>query len=334
MDILDRYINQTNDMNHINQLRCAVAVAQHRNFSRAAEAVGISQSALSQSIQRLEELHGVEIFERDRRGVRLTHFGEVIVEKAQVALDALREADRHIALLKNLEIGHLVIGADPYLVSALVAPALTSLLDAHPNLKFSLISGDWERMEKPLLENEIDVFFGFPPEHTHSAIEANRLEIPNALVLCRPDHPLNTGSPITLRQVIDFPIVSPTPPNWFVEWAQQQVEEYQDAAAVAAPIILRTDNPSVMKQVTLQGKALMAAFYRDISREVAAGDLEVIKVEDWPMTIDCCIAVNRARASAPAVEMLSSALIDAVGRESKDRKGLASSPKRKPKKNR
>lgn len=302
-------------MNHINQLKCVLALAKHRHFGRAADAVGLTQSALSQNIQRIEALYDVPLFVRDRKGVNLTAYGEVVVTTAQAAMDSLAQGEREIKLLRNLETGHLVIGVDPYLASSLLAPALSSLLQTHPNLRFTLRSGDWSAMEKPLLDDEIDILFGLRPDYPHTDIDITLLDLPNARILCQPAHVLATGQPVLFEQVIRFPIASPTPPDWYVNWARDQMDRFKDTASVAELIILRTDDVAVMKHVARNSHALTAAFPGDIQSELENGELIVLKMAGWPATVQGCIAVRSSRSISPAADMLSTAFHEAVARE-------------------
>ena len=81
----------------IRQLESLVAVADFHSFRKAATSLGISQPALSASVQAVEALLGVQVFERDRRSVLVTPAGEEVVGRARIALetvDAVAEAAR------------------------------------------------------------------------------------------------------------------------------------------------------------------------------------------------------------------------------------------------
>ena len=107
-------------MHHINQLRSVVALAEYRHFGRAAESIGLTQSALSQSIRKVEDLYGVPLFERRNRQVALTTYGDLVYQTASQTLDAMSNVEREIRLLRNLETGHLVVHSDPYLTNSLL----------------------------------------------------------------------------------------------------------------------------------------------------------------------------------------------------------------------
>jgi LysR family hydrogen peroxide-inducible transcriptional activator len=119
----------------LNELRYIVAVAQERNFRRAAEKSFISQPALSLAIQKLEEELGVKIFERGKNEVSITPVGARIVEQAQRVLEEaahIREisAQGNDQLSGALRIG-IIYSIGPYLLPDLI-PALKKLAPKMP----------------------------------------------------------------------------------------------------------------------------------------------------------------------------------------------------------
>lgn len=132
-------------MQHINHLKSVAALARHGHFGRAAESIGLTQSALSQNIHRIEALYGVSLFVRQRGRVTPTAYGEIVIAAALTGIEALERAQREIQLLQNLETGHLVVGVAPYLASSILGPALSSLMEAYPKLKFTLTLAHWPR---------------------------------------------------------------------------------------------------------------------------------------------------------------------------------------------
>ena len=292
-------------MQHINHLRSVVALAKHAHFGRAADSIGLTQSALSQNIQRIEAIYGVALFTRQQGRVAPTGYGEVAIASAEAALEALEQAERGIHLLQNLETGHLVIGVDPYLASSVLAPALSALLEAYPSLKFTLHTSDWVDLERLLLSDQIDILFGFPPKHPRPDIEVTTLTLPTALILCAKTHALCNEERVSLARVVEFPIVCPEPPEWYIEWAKQQIEEYSDRDSVTEPYFLTTDNLSVAKKIVKEGRALMAALRADVEQELKSGELIALNLVNWPMNMDCCIATRRTKIASPAAQKLS-----------------------------
>lgn len=289
-----------------------MALAKHGHFGRAAESIGMTQSALSQNIQRVEEFYEVPLFTRERGHISLTAYGDVVVVSAQTALDALQQAERGVRLLRNLETGHLVIGVDGFLASSLVAPALAALLEQHPHLKFTLRTGDWESLEGPLRADDIDIMFGFPPEHPHPEIDVQLVEIPTPLVLCKPSHELADKAVVTLAEAIEYPVVSASVPTWYLRWAQQQMERFKDKTSFTEIMVLDTDNLAVAKHIAKTSHALVPALVGDVRQELESGQLAALQIKNFPTVMNSCVALRSSRQASPAVALLAAAYSEAA----------------------
>ena len=127
-------------MENIAHLRQLVALAETGNYRKAGERIGISHSAVSQTINKLENQFGVELFERGKSQTIPTIFGSRIVESAKTIVAEIEQAGRDINLMSNLEDGGLILGVDPNVCESLLAPALGRLMNSHPKLKFKVLT--------------------------------------------------------------------------------------------------------------------------------------------------------------------------------------------------
>lgn len=141
----------------LRQLRYAVAVADHRHFTRAAAAVPVAQPALSHQIRLLEQELGVELFERSRSGVRLTEAGEIFLLRARRALAEVDAAREEIAALRGLASGRLVIGAMQALAGLDLPRLLAAFHAAHPGIDVSLREDSTRDMFTMTVRGEIDL---------------------------------------------------------------------------------------------------------------------------------------------------------------------------------
>src|ERR1700693_4979023 len=92
-------------------LHCALAVAEHRNFVRAAHAIHMSQPSLSRNIQEIERRVGTKLFERGAGDVVPTDAGNIFLKQAREVVAQSADLDREMDLLKGLEKGELNIGS-------------------------------------------------------------------------------------------------------------------------------------------------------------------------------------------------------------------------------
>jgi DNA-binding transcriptional LysR family regulator len=126
----------------LNAVGVFVAVAETKGFRAAGERLGVSGSAVSQALRRLEERLGVALVQRTTRSVRLTEAGERLYAAARPALDDLRAAVAVVGELSGEPRGTLRLHAAGAAESFLRGPLLAGFLDAHPHVRLDLFVSD------------------------------------------------------------------------------------------------------------------------------------------------------------------------------------------------
>ncbi len=140
----------------IRQLESLVAVAELHSFRKAATTLGISQPALSASVQGAEKLLGVQVFERDRRSVLVTPAGEEIVERARLALahvDAVGDAARRRSEPLT---GQLRLGVIPTIAPYWLPSLLPAVRKRYPKLELVLREEQTARLLEQLDAGQLD----------------------------------------------------------------------------------------------------------------------------------------------------------------------------------
>jgi LysR family hydrogen peroxide-inducible transcriptional activator len=141
----------------IRQLESLVAVADAKSFRKAATAIGISQPALSASVQAAESLLGVQVFERDRRSVLITPAGEEVVGRARLALasvDAVGEAARRRG---EPLVGPLRLGVIPTIAPYWLPSLLPGVRKRYPRLELVLREDQTARLLVQLDAGQLDI---------------------------------------------------------------------------------------------------------------------------------------------------------------------------------
>jgi LysR family transcriptional regulator, hydrogen peroxide-inducible genes activator len=141
----------------LRDLQYLVAVADHRHFGKAAAACNVSQPALSSQIRKIEDVLGVQLFERTNRRVMITPSGQAVANQARIVLE---EAGKIADLTRSAQeplTGALRLGAiatvGPYLMPYLLAP----LRKAYPKLDLFLREGLTEQLLADLRAGQLDV---------------------------------------------------------------------------------------------------------------------------------------------------------------------------------
>lgn len=147
----------------LRHIRYFLAVAEHRNFTRAAAALHISQPALSQQIRQLEEMLGVQLFDRSGKSVRLTDAGTAWMGHAKLGLQQIHAGTRAIQEVGTLQRGVLRCAAPPTFTPYLVGPLIARFHKMHPGVAVSFLEITQEEMEAKLTDDELDIGIAFRP---------------------------------------------------------------------------------------------------------------------------------------------------------------------------
>lgn len=149
----------------LRHLRYLLAVAEHGSFTRAAEALRISQPTLSQQIRQLERGVGVQLLDRTGRAVRVTDAGEAYVHYARRALRELAAAERAVADVQDLSRGVLRLAVTPTFTAYLVGPLVAALHLRHPGIALDVREMAQDRIESGLLADDLDLGIAFDGAH-------------------------------------------------------------------------------------------------------------------------------------------------------------------------
>jgi DNA-binding transcriptional LysR family regulator len=122
----------------IGHLRAFVEIAHQQNFTHAAQALLLTQPALTSRIRRLEHEVGATLFVRDRRGARLTDAGRALLPYAEQTVATMTKAESALRLALSGMTGELVIGAVSTIATYLLPPAIRVFRAANPNVHTSL----------------------------------------------------------------------------------------------------------------------------------------------------------------------------------------------------
>lgn len=144
----------------IRQLEYLIAVADHHSFTRAADAMYVSQPTLSQQLIKLEDSLQVQLLERTRGDIRLSEAGRLYASHAIRALRELREGRRALGELEDLSRGELRLAMVPPVTMA-VGAALAGFAESHPGIEVTLLERDQATICRSLVDHDIDLGIGF-----------------------------------------------------------------------------------------------------------------------------------------------------------------------------
>ena len=231
----------------LRHLRHALALAEHGNFARAAEALHLSQPALSRSLQALEAQVGEQLFDRSHREVTPTAMGELLLQHARKLLLHAQDLKHDLQLARGLEQGELRIGVGPFAGAALVAPVLAILSRAHPGVHLEVILAPWQELPARLQRREIDLM----------VVDLHEIEDDP----CYAVQALGPNLPEAIREELLKRLPSALQNTWRAQWK----------------LAITCDSSAMLKQLLLGCEALAMLPWFMVEDELQRGDLQALR---------------------------------------------------------
>ena len=259
------------------QVRQFIAVVEHGNMLRAAQAIHLSQPALSKSIQNLESELDVPLLTRGPRGVAPTIYGDILLKHAKLLRNQGEQAVAEIRALKDGHAGHLRLGVANFAVSFLPR-VIAKLLDREPGLSLEIVDGTYEGLTTQVREGALDaVVAGFPPIHRAEDLVHEELVPGEFLLVCRPDHPLGARQRASLEDVAVHRWILANRPQAIIDI----VELTFRTAGVAPPKpLIHSGSMVFLKAVLMEGQFLTLLPRGVVAHEVAARQLVALPLAD------------------------------------------------------
>lgn len=284
------------DLRHLRHL---VAVNEHGTLQAAAEHLHLSQSALTKSLQKLEESLGAELFDRSGRRLLLTPLGRHVLTRAQrvlrVADDVQREADSFAAGA----FGEVVLGVGPVVALGSLPQVLAAFCPRFPQVGVVVRSGSTESLVPRLLAGELHfVVADYEALEAHPELQVRALGADPIGVAARPGHPLCGTSTPALADVLHFPRGSATAPPRIRQWLRTQPggDELRQS--------LTCDNYEVLVAVAEESDTLVLGPISMLRRYERAGRLAVLPIAYPSPPSEPAVLCVRDRPLAPAVVAL------------------------------
>ena len=181
-------------------------VAEVGNITAAAQALYISQSAVSQSIKQLESDLQTRLFSRNSRGVTLTAEGKMLYEYVRSAMGLLETGEEKLSQTRELQMGQLVIGASDTVTSQFLLPYLDSFHRDHPAIHIQIISGRSHKVLGLLRSGKVDIAFASTPTDMTS-LETFPCFPTHSIFVAGAEYPCDFDHVYSLEEISAFPLI-------------------------------------------------------------------------------------------------------------------------------
>ena len=190
-------------------LRHLLTVVEHGHFGRAAQALDISQPALSKSIQALEAALGVKLLDRKPKGVALTAFGDLVVRRSNELIVAKDDLKREIDKLAGLGIGSMKVALGPYPCVISGYTAVARMLGLHPKINVVVHVASWRDVANQVASGVVDIGIAdLRNVQDDARFTTELVGEHSARFFCRPGHPILLRKTVFMRSLLEYPWIA------------------------------------------------------------------------------------------------------------------------------
>lgn len=180
-------------------------VAEAGNITAAAQALYISQSAVSQSIKQLENELQTRLFSRNSRGVTLTGEGRMLYEYVRSAIGLLETGEAKLSQTRELQMGQLTIGASDTVTSQFLLPYLDAFHRRYPAIHIQIVSGRSHKVLGLLQSGKVDIAFASTP--TEGSFDSFPCFSTHSIFVAGSEYPCDFTHTYTLEEIAAFPLI-------------------------------------------------------------------------------------------------------------------------------
>ena len=256
------------------QLETFLAVATYGGFHRAAEALRISQPAVSARISTLEEALGTRLFEREHGKFSLSLAGKALRPHAEQVLRQIAIARQAVHEMHPIAGGALPIAASLSICTYLLPEVLKKYQESHPSVVVSVRSGNSAQVLKMVLDGEVDL--GLARSLNHPEVETIQLRDDPLILVGHPGHPALARRKVRLEELESMPIISYD--RGSSDWTLMNGLFRRDG--LLPNIVLEVETIEACKRMVLRKLGLAFLPQLAVTRELKSGKLLAIQIID------------------------------------------------------
>lgn len=266
----------------LRQLRHFLAVVDNRSFLRAAQAVGLTQQAVSHSVALLEDRLQAQLLERGKFGVELTAVGKMFERRARRICAETDYASAEVAAFKGGAMGHIRLGVGQNISTQILPRAVTLFMRARPQIRLTVQVGTSKQLFDSLTAGQCDLAVCSPiiAYDAYTDLEHERLSDGYAhdlhYVVMRPDHPLVQREALTVHDLAKFPWIIPE--SLTAPW-EALFRRIADEGGTMPQQVIRSDSDTFGKALLIQSDCVCIIGIEGCVFELKAGFLRAVPID-------------------------------------------------------
>jgi DNA-binding transcriptional LysR family regulator len=284
----------------LRDLDILIAVMQAGGMGKAAARLHMSQPSVSKAIADLEQMLGVRLLDRSRRGAEPTPYGLALIKRGFAVFDELRRGIEDIDFLSDPTAGEVRIGTTEPIAAAIVSPVIDQLSRQYPRMNFYVIAGDTGMLYRQLSERNIELVMSRVTAPATEEQSAEMLFNDPLVVVAGKTNPLTRRRKISLTELMDEPwTVQPTD-----SFFGSLVAEAFRAAKLAPPrLTIATTSFNLRTELLATGRFLTVVPSFSVKLPRSHPSLRVLPVEFPNVRHQVAIVTLKGRSLSPLTEL-------------------------------
>jgi DNA-binding transcriptional LysR family regulator len=282
-------------------LEAFAEAAERGSFTAAARHLGLTQAAVSQRIGQLEARLGVPLFRREGGGVALTNAGRRLHGYARRILDLAAEAWADVTGARREERGELVLAASSVPGQYLLPHALAAFRRQYPGVQVRVSVSDTDDALREVEQGHAHLgLVGGSGGGPH--LEFRPFAHDELVVVVPAGHPWARRRRVSAAELADQPLVQREPGSGSRRCLERTLERLGIVPA-ALRVVLELGSSEAVKQAVLEGLGAAVLSRRAVERELEAGRLHAVRIDDLPLAREICVVRDRRRALPAAARL-------------------------------
>jgi DNA-binding transcriptional LysR family regulator len=276
----------------LEQIRSFVAVAESEHVSKAAASLFLTQGAVTQQIRHFERAFGLQLLERDGRGVRLTDAGRALAIACRAAMRAIQVLEETAQSMKTLQAGSLHLGASPTCASYYLPQRLAEFARRHEGIKLNVTVDPSAEINRQVLAGALDcaLIEGEPDPELLSVVLAHD----ELILVAHRDHPL-----AAIRRITSADLAKHRYLGRRTAWAADRNVREMLGDAYDQSDALNLGHPEYVRAAAISGLGYAALPRLAVEADLKSG---ILKRLPGPSSQRAIRAIRRREPGGPALE--------------------------------
>lgn len=260
------------------RLQVFYTVASLGSFTKAAETLYITQPAVTKHIHELESELGIPLFERKGNSIQLTAAGQIVRNHAENIFDVYRQIEFEISTLKQQLSGRLRLGASTTIAQYVLPPVLALFNQRFPEIRVTLINENSRIIEQALFDKEIDLGL-VENSSRNKALKYTPFMDDELVLVTATNHNQYKKEPVPLKVLTTIPLVLREKGSGTLEVLEKALK--RDGLGLKdLNVRIYLGSSEGIKSYLQEAPCCSVVSIRTVAKEVASGQLRVIKLED------------------------------------------------------